>query len=76
MQSYTEQELIDTATDSFEELAKRAANLKQATHHVIGKLPVRGTILEFNGLKYRVLSTSKSGHLHLELLKPDQEKEN
>lgn len=38
------------------ELAEKiaSATAKGATSHIIGKLPVKGQVLEINGLKYKV----------------------
>lgn len=78
MQTYKGQELMDTVdSETIARLLGRAEELEAAgaTHHVIGKIPERGTVVEINGLRYMVRSYSqKQGTIVLEILKPNKER--
>ena len=70
MQSYDGENIIAahevTNKDIVAKIMKQ--NERGATHHIIGTIPERGTIISINGLKYRVLSFSKKGDLRLEMI--------
>ena len=75
MQSYDNDELLKTLTASkMEELTDAIHNdpeLKNATHHVIGKLPNKGDTIRLNGLEYNVVSVNKlKGHFVAHIKKP------
>jgi hypothetical protein len=74
MQEYKHDELINTqAGKSVQELINQMR--PDSTNVVIGTLPVRGSIVQINGLLFVVLSKSdKAGTIHLEIVKPKKDR--
>lgn len=74
MQEYKHGKLINTISGKTpQELAALMAD--DSTHVVIGRLPTRGKLVTINGLLFVVLSKSdKKGTIHLELVKPKDQK--
>jgi hypothetical protein len=73
MQEYKGDKLLRTITGEQQELMVEPMD-DEATHRVIGKLPVRGSIVKLNGLEFIVKSMSvKQGTLVLEIRKPKHE---
>jgi len=77
MQSFDEKDrLIATNQGKLDDLAAKMVEMPESAYHVVGNLPARNAIVGIHGLQYRVLSVSKDGHLHLELLRPNAQAKN
>ena len=76
MQSYKNDELLKTIQDSpISELFKaieKDPEIKDATHHVIGKLPKVNNIVTINGLKFKVIHADNLGRINLKILENDR----
>ena len=72
MQSYDGDKLISTDQGNLDELTNKMKELKdQATHHTIGTIPDINSIVEINGLKFRVTGVNaERGRLHLKIVRP------
>lgn len=67
MQEFKGSELLKTMQGTLDEIAAEPMS-DDATHRVIGRLPVRGTVVKLNGLEFVVQSMSaKQGTLHLKI---------
>jgi hypothetical protein len=70
MQEYKDGELQKTVAGTLKELSALEM-ASDATHRVIGKLPVVGSVVQVNGLEFVVVSLSaKKGRVTLEIRKP------
>jgi len=75
MQSYNENELLKTNIGDLEKLTDAIKNdddIKGATHHVIGKIPKKDSIVKVNGLEYKVVNSNPHrGMFVAKILKPE-----
>jgi len=75
MQSYKDDELVDTRLDLLENLLDQAKSI-EANKRIIAELPTKGSRVFINGLSFIVsVCNSKEGLLVLKIEKPQKKEE-
>jgi len=72
MQSYKENVLVNTDLGTIDELAtKIKKSEKETDSHIIGKIPLKGSIITVNNLRFKItFSSSVDGCFKARILKP------
>ena len=71
MQSYNDDELLKSQMGELKSLVNAIENdeeIKDATHHIIGRLPEVNEVVTINGLKFKVIHSDNLGRVNLKIL--------